>query len=251
LVFRDSYIDMDDGSRRGQGSRSWFAVPTEPGSFFPRHATFRTVRADQAVSGAPDFPVHYGSIYRSLLDEALALTSTVVVRREALRPTDRFTEAVAIFEDWEFFARVSERHDAAFLDVTTAVNRGHGLPGRVTSCSHLARAECYLAMVERVWKADEAFVRANPVAVTRAEAHALLAVAREAVLASRAGQAREALARWRRLGDRSRAGWAAVYGATARVPAGSQVLRQVLRARTLWRLLTMSRRRGYSVNPAA
>ena len=250
LVYSEFDILKDDGTRLSQGSRTWFAEPTNPADFFARTTTYAGLSGGPSPAWA-DFPVHAGPLYRTLLDEALILTSTVIVRRAAMRPTDRFTERVTIFEDWEFFARMAQTCDTAFLDVTTTVNRGHQQSPRVTDCSHLARAECYLAMVQRIWGADPEFTRDHADRVRRAAAHALLAVSREAILACRMDVARVALARWRGLGNASRAGWARLYAGCAALPGGGRLLRQALRGRTAWRLLTASRRRGYSVNPAA
>jgi len=250
LVHSEFDILKDDGTTRSQGGRSWFAVPTDPATFYTSTAAFRELYPDGGTR-TPDFTVRWGSIYRTLLDEALVLTSTVMVRRGILDAEARFTEGVTIFEDWEFFARVCRRHDAAFMDVSTTVNKGHTSPDRVTSCSHLARAQCYLAMVERIWKADPSFLATHGDGALRAEGNALLAVAREAILASDRARARAALSRWRRLGTRSRAAWAHGYAACTVLPAGATLLRQLLRARTLWRLLSLSERRGYSVNPSA
>jgi hypothetical protein len=249
LVCSEFDVLKDDGTKRPEGSRSWLAQPVDLASFYPATTTSDAIGME-LPPGLAAFPIYHGWIYRTLLDEALVLTSTAVVKRSALGPTDRFTEGVSIFEDWEFFARIARGHAAAFMDIATIANRGHHTPGRLTGCSRLAKAQGYLGLVERTWKADEQFVRQCKSEVERAEAHACLAVACEAILASRSDIARASLARWSAIDDRSRSGWAGVYGMCARLPAGRVLLRQVIRARTLVRIIGRSPRRGYSVNPA-
>lgn len=250
LVYSEFDVLKGDGSRRPEGSRTWLAKPTDLASLYTSSMPSGALTA-VVPAGLPQFTIHSGSIYRHLLDEALILTSTAIVRRSVLGDSDRFTEGISIFEDWEFFARVARHHDGAFIDVSTTANRGHETPGRLTRCSRLAKTQGYLAMVERIWKADPQFSLSNATDIRRAEGHALLAVAREAILSSRADLAQSSLARWRRLGDSSRSGWALIYSACAALPGGSFLLRQVLRARTLARLVSGKTHRAYSVNPAA
>jgi len=249
LVHSEFDILKGDGTKHPQGGRSWFDVRTDPASFYTATGRFCELCAAR-VAGASDFPVHSGDVYRALLHQMFVLTSTVVVRREALKPEDRFAEAVTIFEDWEFFARVARHHEVAFLDVETASNRSHELPGRITRCGGLDKARSYLSLVERVWKADAEFRRSHEADVRRAEAHGLLALARIAILDNRVDIARGALRRWRELGSDFRSGAARLYSLCAAIPAGGTLLRHVLRLRTLGHLAVGRGHAGYPVNPA-
>lgn len=249
LVCSEFEILKPDGSRRPCGSRTWLAAGTDLRGCFQEFEQ-STALGVALPPGVEPFWIYSGSIYRSLLDEALALTSTVVVRREAIGCT-RFTEGVSIFEDWEFYSRIARQHQVAFLDVATTLNRSHQGAERLTRVGQLVKTQAYLAMVRRVWGADAEFCRRFPADLRRAEGHALLAVARTAILASDRRLARTSLEEWRRLGARTRTGWARLYAACAAVPAGRLLLRQVLRARTVAWLATGSRHGGYTVNPAA
>ncbi len=249
LVCSEFDVLKDAGTIRPNGSRSWLAQPVDLASFYPATTASSAIGMELPPGLAP-FPIYHGWIYPALLDEALLLTSTAVVKRSALGPGGRFTEGVSIFEDWEFFARIARSHDVAFMDIATTANRGHQAPGRLTGCSRLAKAQGYLGLVERTWKADDQFVRQRRRAVERAEAHACLAVACEAILASRPDIARASLARWSAIGDRSRSIWAGVCGMCARLPVGRVLLRQAVRARMLARIIGRRPGRGYSVNPA-
>jgi GT2 family glycosyltransferase len=248
LVFSDFTIEKPDGSVQPGGASLWAGRPLD----FPAMSPLSLARPDDA-SPWPIEPVTAwaGPMYRQLLNELPILTSSVVVRREALDHTTWYTERVALFEDWEFFARVAGRRDVGYVAAATTVNVGHLDPGRVSKCSSLDRAVSYLTLLERVWRADPAFCLQHRDAVDLAHGRALLAVAREALLAGEPTLADEVLGRWQDAGYRDRRGWGRLYTGCARLPAGGTVLRNVLRGRTLVRLLLGTERRHDSVNPAA
>jgi len=248
LVFSDFAIEKPDGTSLKHGASLWagrtldFPAMTAVTLRQPEHATpaWPYASADGFV----------GPMYRQLLDELPILTSSVIVRRDVLDASTWYTERVALFEDWEFFARVARRADVGYLATSTTVNVGHLDPGRVSKCSSFDRAVSYQTLVERVWLTDPAFIGEHEAAVQLAHGHALLAVAREAVLAGRPAEARGALERWAGAGYHDRRGWARVYEACVRLPAGRAVLRTILRLRTAVRLLTGGARCHDSVNPA-
>jgi glycosyltransferase involved in cell wall biosynthesis len=248
LVYSEFEILKPDGSRRPNGSRTWLAERTDLRGCFQEFER-STALGVALPPGVDPFWIYSGLMYRSLLDEALALTSTVVVRREAIGCT-RFTEEVSIFEDWEFYSRIARDHQVAFLDVATASNRSHQGTERLTRVGQLVKTQAYLAMVRRVWGADAEFSRRFPDDVRRAEGNALLAVSRAAILSSHPALARASLAEWGRLGVGARRGWARLYAACAAIPGGRLLLRQVLRARTLGRLLAGGAS-PHPANPAA
>lgn len=248
LVFSEFEVLKDDGRRVPRGSRTWLAPGRCIERFYERADPLASY--DIAVDGlSRDVVVHTGNIYRALLDEGLVLTSTAVVRRDAM-PTDSwFPEGIQLYEDWDFFARVARVHDAAFVDVETTVNRGHDGP-RVTDVSRLDRVRMYIGMLERVWKSDARFVALHGEDLRRIEARSWLALAREAILTSRADLAGDALRRWAALREKGEArGWAAVYRTCRTLPAGGSALRWLLRARTAWRVLRGEAHGGYSINP--
>lgn len=250
FVFTEFAILKDDARVIHGGSRTWLAADTAWEDLYPERLGSRTLRIE--VAGAPeDFPIYTGPMYRHFLDEAFVLPTTAIVRRDALGAL-RFTEGMTIFEDWEFFARLARDRRGAFVDVETAVNRGHNEPGRLTRCSSLAKAECYLEMLDRVWNADPRFSAEHPDVLRRAESAAALAVAECAVLASRPDVARRALARWKQVDGRVKAHRALACGLFSRVPGGRSLLRAALLADKLVdRLVTGSPRGSAAVNPAA
>lgn len=245
LVFSDFVVEKPDGAVQPHGASMWAGRDLD----FPRmRSEMLEPPAGSAAWRAP-LECWTGPMYRQLLDELPILTSSVVVRREALDDTTWYTERVALFEDWEFFARVARRAEVGYVTAPLTINVGHLDPGRVSKCSSLDRAVSYQTLVERVWLADAAFMREHGEAARQAHGRALLVVAREALLAGRSSMAREALDRWRRDGHRDRRAWSVLYGTCARIPAGRTVLRAALRGRTAVRLMTGGSKFHGSVNP--
>jgi glycosyltransferase involved in cell wall biosynthesis len=248
LVFTEFVILKDDGSRIHNGSRTWLTGATAWSEIYPRRQS--STDLGLTVGGqAQQFFVYTGPMYRPFLDEALVLPTTAMVRRRAIGSL-RFTERMKIFEDWEFFARLAREHSGAFLDVETAVNRGHDDPDRLTRCGGLAKAQCYLDMLERVWLSDAQFVREfGPDLKTRSR-DAVLAIAREALLASRPEVARETIHRYQSLLDDSARTRVLAYSILSNVPGGRGILKSALLSRKLLKSVTM-RDGGNKVNPAA
>lgn len=250
FVFTEFEILKDDGRRTPAGSRTWLAANVQWGDLYPERTSAREL--GMAISGVEsDFGVYTGPMYRQFLHEAFVLPTTAIVRREALRGF-RFTERMAIFEDWEFFARLARDRRGAFADVETAVNRGHDEPGRLTRCGSLAKAQSYLEMFERVWKADAEFRTRYPDLVTHVESAATLAVARTALLASDHKVAREALARWRRIEGRTMAHKAFACDVLTRVPFGRELLKAgIVGEKLVRRAVSGSGHGSTQVNPSA
>jgi glycosyltransferase involved in cell wall biosynthesis len=248
FLFTEFVILKDDGRRIRNGSRTWLTGQQQWSDIYPRQVSSVELGLDGRHAPHP-FTAYSGRMYRQFLDEAFVLPTTAIVRRSAIGGL-RFTERMTIFEDWEFFARLAGAHEGAFLDIETAVNRGHDSPDRLTRCGSLAKAECYAQMVERVWARDEAFAREYPEEVRRAASNGLLAVAREALRASRPDVTRQALERWRALPNPSGRSRAVAYSWLASVPFGKDLLTGAMLGRKV--VQSIYRRDASSqVNPAA
>lgn len=251
LVFSDFVIEKSEGAFQENGASLWAGRALD----FPEMQ--RLVLERPRTGAGRQWPADTiacwsGPMYRQLLTELPILTSSVVVRRSVLDATIRYAEGVVLFEDWEFFARVARRSHVGYLAVPTTINVGHTDPGRVSKCSSLDRAESYRRLLERVWLADAAFVKQWPDEVRAAYHRALLAVAREALLAGARAQALAALASRKDAGFTDRRGWAATYAVCARLAGGPALLRNILRGQTAFRLASGSGRAiNGSVNPAA
>ena len=250
FVFTEFSILKDDGRMIPQGSRTWLASDKSWADLYEQRHTARALGL--TVSGAPaDFEIYTGPMFRQLLDEALVLPTTAMVRRTAIEGL-RFTPGMTIHEDWEFFARLARDRRGAFVDVETAVNRGHEEPGRLTRCSALAKAECYLEILRRVWKADAGFAAQYPEVLRDAESAATLAVAESAVLAGRLDVARLALRQWSRIDGRSNVPKAAACAVSSVLPGGRTLFRAGRFATNLvTRVVRGSDHGRIPVNPAA
>ena len=251
LVFSDFEIEKPGTGTVAGGASVWAGRELS----FPA-MTKRSLARPAGPAGAawPASSLDYwvGPMYCQLLNELPILTSSVIVRRLALNERTWYTEHVALFEDWEFFAQVARGTDVAYIVESTTVNVGHADPGRVSKCSALDRAQSYQTLLERVWLSDPAFLQAHGPAARSAYGRSLLAVAREAVLAGRTDLGRQAMQAWRSAGYAERQAWAAVYSVCAAVPAGRLLLKNVLRGRALAQHVTGTKKRTYgSVNPAA
>ena len=251
LLFTEFEIHARDGSRLSNGSRRWLPDGRTFADFYDRTITCGDL-GKSFVAVSPEVSIHLGRVYRQMLHEHFGLTSTAMLRRGPSTNEIRFPENVSLYEDREFFARVAQQHTVAFLDFETTINRGHEGVERLTLEPRLVKARSYLGLVQRVWKADPTFVAGHADEVRRAESQALLAVAREAVLASDSGVARDALESWRGLGNGRNGrgtGDARLLQICAAIPGGSRLLRMILRFTTALDVLRGRQSTRYSVNP--
>lgn len=229
------FIKTENGTLVPRGSRTWSAVAPRWEHIYARHVT----ASDLGLSGAGgrNFDVWLGPLYRSLLHEIFILPTTAIVRRAALKPGVRFAEHVPVFEDWEFFARLANANEAAFVDIETAVNTGHREPGRLTLCSSATKASHRLAMIERVWKADRAFEETHHAEIVDVQRDLLLELAKSALRDGDCQTARRALHNLSLLRVHSRAARRALLVGLASTPVGPRVLKwsstALARARSL------------------
>ena len=108
-------------------------------------------------NGQPEFLVHVGALYLSLMKAPYVFTSTLVVRREAAGEHLWFAEDLPTYEDWECFGRLAGAGPAAYLACETAWQYGHAGP-RLTDAGTLETTTARIAMLMRVWGRDEAFL---------------------------------------------------------------------------------------------
>jgi hypothetical protein len=181
----------------------------------------------------PDFTLYSGPLYRDLIEHYLILPTTAIVRRSALEPGTRFAEGPIVYEDWEFFARLARNHAGGFVDLETAVNRGHKTPGRLTLCSTLTKLTTQASLIERVFESDTQFMAENAAIVRSVKANLFAQIAREALLDARPDLARSALKKRRTLKTHSRRLETTIYSVLAHTPGGSSAARLARKARDL------------------
>jgi hypothetical protein len=219
-------ILKDDGSEISRGLRTWYDRKVNWSKVYGKTVPFSSLGVTTPAP-SEDFDIHVGRLYRKLLHDAYILPSSALVRRSALEDDVRFSETLTMYEDWEFFARLSRHCDGAFMDMETTINRGHGEPGRLTNCSQLDKVTNQLKMIESVWKADVSFMALHGREVDVLESRLLLRKAKQAIIESKRAMARRALKQWTRNPAREGKGRAAALRVLSRLPAAGVVLRLI------------------------
>ena len=135
---------------------SWHGAAPGPEKILGPGVSFSSLAGLPA--GVPDFAVHIGSLYLAQLRSHYVFTSTVIVRRQHAGATLEFAQDLSIVEDMTTYARMASAGPVAYLACETARQHAHDGP-RLTGVGDLARATATLAMFERVWGADPAFLK--------------------------------------------------------------------------------------------
>jgi glycosyltransferase involved in cell wall biosynthesis len=219
-------ILKDDGSEIHQGIRTWYDRPVNWSKVYGKTVPFSSLGVN-APTPAQEFDIHIGRLYRKLLYDPFILPSSSLVRRSALKDDVRFSETLTMYEDWEFFARLSRHCDGAFMELETTINRGHAEPGRLTRCSQLNKATNRLKLIDSVWKSDLSFMAHHGREVDILESRLLLSKAKQAIIESRRPVARRALKQWLQNPARQGRGRAAALRFLSRLPAAGFVLRLI------------------------
>ena len=110
--------------------------------------------------GRSDFDVFVGDLYPEVLSGHFVPTFTLMVRREPAGDALWFAEDVPTYEDLECHARVSQVGPAAYIDCETAYQWSHEGP-RLTDADRYECASARLAIVERVYGRDPAFIESH------------------------------------------------------------------------------------------
>lgn len=108
--------------------------------------------------GCEDFPVHVGDLYEPLLERMYVAASTAIVRRELAGDSFAFAEDLRICEDWFCFGSLARKGRAAYLDSPTVLNHGHAGARLTGEQGQLGLLSARIAIVERLWGADAAFL---------------------------------------------------------------------------------------------
>jgi glycosyltransferase involved in cell wall biosynthesis len=109
-------------------------------------------------SSAPPFMLHVGRLYETLIHFWCVWTCTVIARKDEAGDALHFAEDVPTFEDFECFALLASRGLAGYMDCDTAWNHGHS-GARLTNADQATRADVAVKLTNRVWGADEEYLR--------------------------------------------------------------------------------------------
>ncbi|MCK4585931.1 MAG: glycosyltransferase [Gammaproteobacteria bacterium] len=156
FVFSDFYIFKTNGPRRPKGLNSWFQQPYNWDTVFSNSVNYPPLITSEHISGQVNkpFKVYFGDIYHISLMDPVVLPSTSLIRRSAIDDDIRFIEHDSICGDWDFFARLSHRYSAAYIDIETTLNRSHEDIVRLTRTGTKEQINMRLEMIHRIWESD-------------------------------------------------------------------------------------------------
>lgn len=180
-------------SHRADGLRSWFSEPCAWDDMYEQHYDLSVAEHETLGLEQSTFRAYYGDLYYRSLFGPMVLPSTAIIRRSAIGTDFRFPEVDNTVGDWEFFARLSKRCGGVFVPKETTLNRSHEDAVRLTRIDASVQLQRRIALIQRVWRQDQAFMRNRKSEVDRVEAECLRRVAKLAISAGNGGAARAAL----------------------------------------------------------
>jgi glycosyltransferase involved in cell wall biosynthesis len=200
FLFSEFCVLKENGVIIHQGLRRWHKEPIPWDAIFEKMEMF----SSPVIGGQSEnieFAVYWGkNLYRWLLKGPYVLPTTTIMRRECIDEGVRFPEGVFLYEDWEFFARLTRHWQAGFMDVETAVNLGHDDGVRLTRRSALEAAINRMALIKRVWKSDPDFMKSSEDEVRCVEGDQILLMAKEFLLHLEFKKSRSMIRKWDKLG---------------------------------------------------
>jgi hypothetical protein len=188
-------------------SGQWDDGPVEPGCLIQWNDDDRAW-SEILAPGAPlsglvpsrgcavDPMVHVGSMYHAEMRRSYIAANTVMVNRDRAGDALRFPEDLPTYEDWECFGRLAGTGLCAYLACDLAVQHVHGGP-RLTDAAVEVSIRARLALLERVWGQDQAFLAVHRDDYDRVCAEQRLIGAKLLLRAGRQADARALLRRVR------------------------------------------------------
>lgn len=110
--------------------------------------------------GRADFNIHIGDMYPALMQVFYASNITVMVRKELAGASYHYDKDLRTMDDTECFSRLAKMGPAAYLDCELAVQVVHAGP-RLTDAPEIEHLTTRIALLQRIWGADERFLRAH------------------------------------------------------------------------------------------
>lgn len=158
FVFSDFFILKPDGQRKPHGLHTWYAEPPNWREMYSSSVAF-SAKFDYTSTalGNPAVDLYFGDIYHASIFAPRVLPSASLFRRSMVEGFLRFNEHDSTCGDWEFFANLSNRHGAIFIDLETALNRSHEDAVRLTRVDPKIQLSRRIAMVDRVWSANHGY----------------------------------------------------------------------------------------------
>lgn len=232
FTFTDFIIFNDSGKIDHSGIQTWFAEPKAWEKILPDRLFFS--KQDIKKEGdAAGFNVYVGDLYYHLMSQCYVLPSTAMVRANCLSPGIRHTENDPYCSDWDFFALLSRKWKAGFIECETAFNRSHDDSVRLTRAVGLQKKIMLrLASLERVWKTDSQFMQLYAEDLYKVEGQLWLQLAKHMYLCSNSKESKRALAGFWRSKPKENRSMAFFLGLLNLMPKGGKIAQQFLKLRS-------------------
>ena len=216
-------IMKESGEKIHSGLRSWHKERRPWDEIYDKKIDYSSLNIGTGQI-KKDFKIYYGNLYEKLLRDPYVLPSSAILRRECLNGGIKFPDGVYLYEDWEFFALLSRKYNAAFMDYETTINRGHNDEVRLTHSSSRKAVQNRLRLIESVWKSDPAFMEKHGREVGDIEGKQKLRLARDLILENRAKEARPILQGLGKLIGQEDKYEAIILNIIVYIPGGSSLL---------------------------
>ncbi len=177
------------------GLRTWHRYLRDFAEVFPVRHEFTAGELGLEAPARERYTVYEGDVYADSLPAPWVLPAAGLVRIGRVPPGLAFNAADPTCGDWEYFARLSHHAGCVLVDVDAAVNRSHEDAVRLTRLPKLVQLARRVAMIERIWCADSAFMAAHGARVRATLRGELLALARALLLSDDRAAARRSLTR--------------------------------------------------------
>jgi glycosyltransferase involved in cell wall biosynthesis len=195
FTYTNFYILKSGDTRIPDGLSTWHDTQNDWQSSFDQTYNFLDLALKSAIpeESVDIFKVHIGDIYHASLFEPQVLPSTAIFRRSLLPDNIRFIEQDSFCGDWDFFARLSKAHKAAYINIETTLNRSHEDEFRLTRTDLTIQLAKKVEFIKRVWKSDTQFYKENKSEVDQTLNKTLLNLCYLHVLNGHANEANSAL----------------------------------------------------------
>lgn len=230
FVFSDFLIRKESGAEIHAGLSTWHTYRSSWRDVLPHHDQVRIPAGfPHATDAATELDIYRGDIYHASLYEPYVLPSTVLIRRRCMDPDIQLVEHDPTCGDWDFFARLSHRHSALYMDVETAVNRSHEDAVRLTRLPQPLQLRRRLDMINRVWASDPAFYAAHGTEVDAVRHEVSGRLARQQAMAGDIEGARQTIRQQRTLRATRKPGMQdRILALTINLPGASVLLRALV-----------------------
>lgn len=131
LIYTNFSIFDDNGNHSASNLKSFkrlFGVDHNPDAIFHKSIVIKdilNVNIPSLNGSIMESRIYFGNIFKKIVLGNFIPTPTVLIKSNALGPSEMFNEFFSTAEDTDFFLRFCKRHKVAFIDVyTTRCKRG-------------------------------------------------------------------------------------------------------------------------------